>query len=65
MWVNVGATQFHLPFRPKLQVLRGQIGIVTPYFESMEERLAAVATQLKGTCFSWKRKGDRAIHRFI
>lgn len=57
MWVNVGASQFHLPTGPA-QVLRGTVGLVVPGLEALRAQLAAVAPHLAGTHFAWQDSGD-------
>jgi catechol-2,3-dioxygenase len=52
MWVNAGHAQFHLPSRPKAQVLRGVIGLVVPDLDALRARLERVAPALKGTRFT-------------
>jgi hypothetical protein len=58
IWINVGDQQFHLP-TGKAQVLRGHTGLVVRDLDALEQRLTGVEPQLKGTKFSWSRKGDR------
>ena len=57
MWVNVGRSQFHLP-GGKSQVLRGHTALVIPGREALLGRLAAVATKLAGTAFSYCEHND-------
>ncbi len=52
MWVNVGRAQFHLPSRPKPQVLRGVTGLVVPDLDALRARLDRVAPALKNTHFT-------------
>jgi catechol-2,3-dioxygenase len=52
MWVNVGRAQFHLPSRPKPQVLRGVTGLVVPDLDALRARLERVAPALKDTRFT-------------
>lgn len=51
MWINVGATQFHLPTGPA-QVLRGVTVVAVPDLEGLARRLAKVAPALAGTRFA-------------
>ncbi|HKY08469.1 MAG TPA: hypothetical protein VJQ55_09515 [Candidatus Binatia bacterium] len=57
MWINVGEQQFHLPTRDA-QVIDGHIGIVVPDLDGLESRLKAIADGLKGSKFSFERRGD-------
>ena len=57
MWVNVGATQFHLPTGPA-QVLRGTVGLVVPGLDALRTRLNEVAPRLAGTRFAWHDAGE-------
>lgn len=57
MWVNVGASQFHLP-TGSAQVLRGVTGLVIPGRPALLERLASVSMPLAGTQFSFKEQAD-------
>lgn len=57
MWVNVGRSQFHLPSGPA-QVLRGHTGIVIPGREALLDRLASVASKLRGTAFAYREHND-------
>ncbi len=50
MWINVGATQFHLPTGPA-QLLRGVTVIALPSLAELAARLIAVAPLLDGTQF--------------
>ena len=58
MWINIGASQFHLPTAAP-QVLRGCTGLVIPDFDELPARLAA-AGRLKGTKFSYTVAADHA-----
>jgi len=59
MWLNAGRQQFHVPTRPTApQVLRGEIGIVVPDLEGLEQRLAGIQKQLEGTQFAFKRENS-------
>ena len=53
MWVNLGEQEFHLPTGGPQRV-PGQIGLVLPDLERLQDRLKAVQEQLKGTQFSWR-----------
>ena len=53
MWINAGRQQFHLPTRPKGQVLGGRIGLVMPDLDALTARLKAVEQKLAGTTFAW------------
>ncbi|MBT7666362.1 MAG: hypothetical protein HN608_15700, partial [Rhodospirillaceae bacterium] len=53
MWVNVGRSQFHLPSREPIQVLRGQIGLVMPNLDALIERLENVREPLEDTKFNF------------
>jgi hypothetical protein len=57
MWINVGRAQFHLPTRAP-QVVRGTTGLVVPDLDASTERLSAVAPQLAGTKFGFRRTND-------
>jgi hypothetical protein len=58
MWINVGRMQFHLPTHASApQRLRGIIGLIVPDLDALEHALAAVAPQLGGTRFSFRREG--------
>ena len=57
MWVNAGASQFHLP-TGEAQVLRGTTGLVVPDLDALRRRLAAVAPRLGGTRFAWYDAAD-------
>ena len=57
MWINVGHSQFHLP-TAAAQVLRGFTGLVIPDFDELPARLATAAERLKGTKFSYSRRGE-------
>ena len=60
MWLNAGRQQFHVPTRPNApQVVRGEIGIVVPDLDDLEQRLADVKPQLDGTQFAYTREKDR------
>ena len=57
MWLNAGRQQFHLPTRPTApQVVRGEIGIVVPDLDDLEQRLTDVKPQLEGTQFAFTRE---------
>ncbi len=57
MWVNAGASQFHLPSGAP-QVLRGVTGLVLPDIDAVEASLNRVRARLDGTKFSVARDGD-------
>ena len=57
MWVNAGATQFHLPDGPP-QVLPGTVGLVVPDLDALSASLAAAAPALAGTRFHVSRQKD-------
>ncbi|MEX8497643.1 MAG: hypothetical protein AB3X41_11670 [Leptothrix ochracea] len=50
LWINVGATQFHLP-TGTAQVLRGRVGLVMPDLGALLARLERIQPRLVGTCF--------------
>jgi hypothetical protein len=52
-WINVGASQFHLPVGPRAQILRGITGLVMPNLAALTARLEAVAPRLSGTAFAY------------
>ena len=58
MWANVGRAQFHLPSRPKAQVVRGTTGLVQPNRQALLARLARVAPMLEGTRFGFTETND-------
>ena len=60
MWVNVGASQFHLPSGPA-QVLRGVTGLVLPDLDALLTRLARVREPLAETRFGFSQRADGAI----
>jgi hypothetical protein len=53
MWVNIGRQQLHLQ-SGHAQRFRGGIGLVLPDLGALRRRLAAIATRLAGTSFSWE-----------
>src|SRR6202022_317201 len=57
MWVNVGASQFHLPLGQP-QRLRGHIGLVVPDRASLLDRLSSVQDLLSGTRFGFEEYPD-------
>ena len=61
MWINLGRHQFHLPTNVKPQVLRGEIGVVTPYLALARERLQQIEPKLAGTRFSWTDEGKTLL----
>ena len=52
MWINAGASQFHLP-HGRAQVLRGLIGLVMPDLDALAARLSRVRGHLAGTRFAF------------
>jgi hypothetical protein len=58
MWINVGATQFHLPTRATAQRLRGSVALVLPNREALLMRLRGSATALAGTAFGFDEHAD-------
>jgi len=58
MWVNVGRGQFHLPSRPKAQVVRGTTALVMPDLDALMKRLQYAQKFLEGTKFSFREAGD-------
>lgn len=57
MWVNAGASQFHLPTGAP-QVLRGVTGLVIPDLHRLAARLESVRPRLEGTSFSVSLDGE-------
>jgi hypothetical protein len=57
MWVNAGATQFHLP-DGKAQRLRGTVDLVMPGRQALLDRLRAQADGLAGTAFGFEAQAD-------
>jgi hypothetical protein len=57
MWVNVGRQQFHLPIGEPTP-LPGEIGVVVPSVEAVEQRLDEVGRELKDSQFSCARVGQ-------
>ena len=57
MWVNAGATQFHLP-QGKAQRLRGSVVLVAPGRQALLERLQAATPGLRGTAFAFTERVD-------
>jgi len=55
-WINVGTCQFHLPVG-RAQVLRGAIGLVMSDLDGLTARLESVRPRLRGTAFSFERRG--------
>jgi hypothetical protein len=53
MWLNAGRQQFHVPTATEGQVVRGEIGLVVPDLDELEERLAEIAPRLDGTRFAY------------
>jgi hypothetical protein len=62
MWVNAGATQFHLP-HGDAQRLRGTIDLVIPGREALLQRLRAQAAGLAGTAFGFEAQADHIALR--
>jgi catechol 2,3-dioxygenase-like lactoylglutathione lyase family enzyme len=62
MWVNAGATQFHLP-RGEAQQLRGTVDLVMPGRPALLERLQAQAAGLAGTAFEFEARADHIALR--
>jgi len=60
MWVNVGASQFHLPSGPA-QVLRGVTGLVLPDIDALLARLARVRGLLAGTRFDFAQRANGTV----
>jgi len=60
MWINVGASQFHLP-TGRAQVLRGISGVVLPDIAALLARLARVRGQLAGTRFAFAERPDGVV----
>ncbi len=58
MWINVGASQFHLP-SGTAQVLRGCTWLVLPDLDALRTRLSRVRGALAGTRFAARDEGDR------
>jgi hypothetical protein len=63
MWINVGATQFHLPTRATAQRLRGSVALVLPNREALLTRLRGSATALAGTAFGFDEHADHVAVR--
>jgi hypothetical protein len=55
-WINVGASQFHLPVGPA-QVLRGVMGLVMPDLDALMARLTSIQPLLQDTWFRFSRSG--------
>lgn len=62
MWVNAGATQFHLP-HGKAQHFRGRISLVIPGREALLARLEQGGAALRGTAFSFEAQPDHVAVR--
>jgi catechol 2,3-dioxygenase-like lactoylglutathione lyase family enzyme len=58
MWVNAGATQFHLPHGPA-QRLRGTLDLVIPDHQALLGRLRNALLPLKHTAFAFEEHADR------
>ena len=57
MWVNAGASQFHL-ITGKPQRLRGRTGLVIPDRAALLQRLEKIRKPLEGTRFSFREHAD-------
>ena len=57
MWINAGATQFHLP-RGAAQHFRGTIGIVIPGRQALLSRLGDQSQALASTSFAFEEMAD-------
>ena len=57
MWINVGASQFHLPTGDAM-LLGGHVGVVMPDRAALLQRLAAAAPMFSGTRFSYTERAD-------
>jgi hypothetical protein len=57
VWVNAGATQFHLPIGAA-QRLRGTVDLVMPDRQALLGRLHAAAAALAGTAFAFDERAD-------
>ncbi len=62
MWVNAGATQFHLP-HGAAQHFRGTVKLVIPDREALLARLQHGAAALRGTAFSFEAQPDHVAVR--
>ena len=62
MWVNAGATQFHLP-RGAAQRLRGTVDLVMPDRPALLERLRAGTAGMAGTEFAFEEHADHVAVR--
>ncbi len=58
MWVNVGATQFHLP-QGAAQRLRGTLDLVIPDLQALLGRLRGAVPPLQHTAFAFEEHADR------
>lgn len=56
MWLNAGRQQFHVPTNAKAQVVRGEIGMVVPSLDELEDRLEGVKPRLSDTEFGFSRE---------
>ena len=56
-WINVGASQFHLPIG-KAQVLVGTVHLVMADLDALVERLTRLRSRLGGTRFAFERGDD-------
>lgn len=57
MWINMGASQFHLPTGGP-DLLRGVAGLVVPDRKALLDRLARVKGELADTKFSYAERND-------
>jgi hypothetical protein len=57
MWVNVGASQFHLP-TGEPDILRGVTGLVVPDRSALLDRLTQMRKLLDGTKFDFRESND-------
>jgi predicted enzyme related to lactoylglutathione lyase len=62
MWVNAGATQFHLPQGPA-QRLRGTVALVMPDRQALLGRLRAAVPGMAGTEFAFEAQADHVALR--
>lgn len=58
MWVNAGATQFHLP-QGAAQRLRGTLDLVIPDLQALLGRLRSAVSPLQHTAFAFEPHADR------
>jgi hypothetical protein len=60
IWINAGRNQFHLPGR-QAQAVRGTIGLVTPFIDTIRRRLPRLEEKLAGTRFECVDEGDTLL----